>query len=64
MKKIFISVILPYGKLVFDTEILWRGAGSSAKENPRVVALTGDLAPATESDLFREAFPADFLHLE
>ena len=22
-----------------------------AKENPRVVALTGDLAPATESDL-------------
>ena len=35
-----------------------------AKENPRVVALTGDLAPATESDLFREAFPKRFLHLE
>ena len=31
-----------------------------AKENPRVVALTGDLAPATESDLFREAFPGRF----
>ena len=31
-----------------------------AKENPRVVALTGDLAPATESDLFREAFPSRF----
>ena len=31
-----------------------------AKENPKVVALTGDLAPATESDLFREAFPSRF----
>ena len=29
-----------------------------AKEDPRVVTLTGDLAPATESDLFREAFPS------
>ena len=31
-----------------------------AKEDPRVVTLTGDLAPATESDLFREAFPSRF----
>jgi transketolase len=31
-----------------------------AKEDSRVVTLTGDLAPATESDLFREAFPSRF----
>ncbi len=31
-----------------------------AKENPKVVTITGDLAPATESDLFREAFPSRF----
>ena len=31
-----------------------------AKENPRVVTLTGDLAPATETDLFREVFPSRF----
>ena len=29
-----------------------------AREDTRVVTLTGDLAPATESDLFREAFPS------
>jgi len=31
-----------------------------AQGDPKVVALTGDLAPATESDLFREAFPDRF----
>ena len=31
-----------------------------AQFDPRVVALTGDLAPATESDLFRDAFPDRF----
>ena len=29
-----------------------------AKEDPRVVTLTGDLAPATEADLFCEACPS------
>ena len=31
-----------------------------AQFDPRIVALTGDLAPATESDLFRDAFPDRF----
>lgn len=33
-----------------------------AKNNPKIVALTGDLTPATECDLFRDTFPDRFFN--
>jgi transketolase len=35
---------------------------SLAKSNPKIVALTGDLTPATECDLFRDTFPDRFFN--
>lgn len=34
-----------------------------AKNDPKIVALTGDLTPATECDLFRDTFPDRFFNL-
>lgn len=35
---------------------------SLARNNPKIVALTGDLTPATECDLFRDTFPDRFFN--
>ena len=50
------------GSTVETTRAFGDALVTLAAKDPRIIALTGDLTPATESDAFRDAFPDRFFN--